>query len=225
MLCLVATPIGNLKDISFRAIEILKEADEIVCESTDKAKILLNHYQIKKSLIHLDDKNQLQIIPQVLQKLKSGKKIALISDAGTPTLSDPGQFLVAQAIKENIKIIPIPGPSAILTALISSGLPTSPFLFYGFLPKRKSEKLKLFQEISTLKLNKKTPTFIFFESPLRIRETLQILNQNFPKTQLSIGREMTKVYEEFLRGKINEVLKLLMAKKQIKGEITVVINF
>ncbi|MGB9883313.1 MAG: 16S rRNA (cytidine(1402)-2'-O)-methyltransferase [Microgenomates group bacterium] len=224
MLYLVATPIGNLQDITFRAVEILKEADEIVCESTDKAKILLNHYQIKKTLIHLDDKNQLQIIPQVLQKLKSGKKIALISDAGTPTLSDPGQFLVAQAIKENIKITPVPGPSAVLTALVSSGLSTSPFIFYGFLPKSKSEKLKLFQEISTLKINKKTPTFIFFESPLRIKETLQILNQNFPKTQLSIGREMTKVYEEFIRENVGEVMKKLKNKK-IKGEITLVLRF
>jgi 16S rRNA (cytidine1402-2'-O)-methyltransferase len=225
MLYLVSTPIGNLKDVSFRAVEILKVVDEIICESTDKAKILLNHYQIKKPLIHLSDENQLQIIPEILNKLKQGKKLALISDAGTPTLSDPGQLLVKYAVKENIKIIPVPGPSAILSALISSGLPTSPFIFLGFLPKSKFQKQKLFQELINLKINKKTPSIIFFESPQRIIETLEILNGIDPEINISLAREMTKIYEEFIRGTISEVLLTLKQRKEIKGEITVTINF
>ncbi len=225
MLYLISTPIGNLKDISFRAIEVLKIADEIICESTDIALKLLNFYSIKKPLIHLTDENQLQVLSKILEKLKQGKKLALISDAGTPTLSDPGQLLVKYAIKENIKITPIPGPSAILSALISSGLPTSPFIFLGFLPKNKSQIRKIFQNLSFLKINKKTPTIVFFESPQRIIETLIILNQINPKTQISLAREMTKMYEEFLRGEVDEVLKLLKQRKEIKGEITVVINF
>lgn len=225
MLYLVSTPIGNLKDATFRAVETLKEVDEIICESTDKAKILLKHYQIEKPLIHLTDENQMQVTPQILNKLKQGKKLALISDAGTPTLSDPGQFLVAQAIKKNIKIIPIPGPSAILTALIASGLATSPFIFLGFLPKNQSQIKKTFENLANLKINKKSPTIIFFESPQRIIQTLEILNQINPNINISLAREMTKIYEEFLRGKVNDVLKLLKKRKQIKGEITVVINF
>ncbi|MDH7476070.1 MAG: 16S rRNA (cytidine(1402)-2'-O)-methyltransferase [Microgenomates group bacterium] len=222
MLYLVSTPIGNLKDITFRATEILKEVDEIICESTYKGNILLNHYQIKKPLIHLTDENQLQVLPKILEKLKQGKKLALISDAGTPTLSDPGQFLVKRVIKENIKIVPVPGPSAVLSALITSGLSTSPFLFLGFLPKNLSQKQKIFQEISKLKIGKKTPSIIFFESPQRIIKTLEILNQINPKTRISLAREMTKIYEEFLRGNVDEVLKILKQRKEIKGEITVV---
>ncbi|GIW64328.1 MAG: ribosomal RNA small subunit methyltransferase I [Patescibacteria group bacterium] len=224
MLYLVSTPIGNLKDITFRAIEILKQVDEIICESTDKANILLKTYQIKKPLIHLTDENQLQVAAKIIEKLKSGKKLALISDAGTPTLSDPGQFLVKQAIKENINIIPIPGPSAVLSALITSGLSTSPFLFLGFLPKNKSQKQKLFQELINLKIHKKNPSIIFFESPQRINETLEILNEINSEIKISLAREMTKIYEEFLRGNIKNVLTNLKQKKEIKGEITVVFS-
>lgn len=224
MLFLVSTPIGNLKDITFRAVEVLKQVDEIICETTDKTNILLKTYQIKKPLIHLTEENQLQVAAKIIEKLKSGKKLALISDAGTPTLSDPGQFLVKQAIKENINIIPIPGPSAVLSALITSGCSTSPFLFLGFLPKNKSQKQKLFQELINLKIHKKNPSIIFFESPQRIIETLEILNEINSEIKISLAREMTKIYEEFLRGNIKNVLTNLKQKKEIKGEITVVIS-
>jgi len=224
-LYLVSTPIGNLEDITFRAIKILKEVDEIICESTDKAKILLSHYQIEKPLIHLSDENQLTIIPKILNKLLSGKNLALISDAGTPVISDPGFFLVKQAIKNGVKIIPIPGPSSILTALIASDLPTQPFLFFGFLPKKPREKRKIFEKLFSLKIQKEKPTIIFFESPQRLVETLEIISQINPNTQISIAREMTKVFEEFIRGKIDEVLKSLKERKEIKGEVTVVLNF
>jgi len=224
-LFLVSTPIGNLKDITFRAVKILKEVDEIICESTDKAKILLSHYKIDKPLIHLSDENQLQVIPKILEKLLSGKNMALISDAGTPTVSDPGFFLVKQAVKSGIKVIPVPGPSSILTALISSGLPTEPFLFLGFLPKKASDKKRIFEDLFNLKIKKEKPTIIFFESPQRLIKTLEIIFQINPKTQISIAREMTKVFEEFIRGKIDEVLKDLKKRKEIKGEITATLKF
>jgi 16S rRNA (cytidine1402-2'-O)-methyltransferase len=224
-LYLVSTPIGNLEDITFRAIKILKEVDEIVCESTDKAKILLSHYQIEKPLIHLSDENQLQIVPYILEKLLSGKNLALISDAGTPVISDPGFFLVKQAIKNGIKIIPIPGPSSILTTLTTSGLPPQPFLFLGFLPKKEAYKKKIFKEILNLRIQKEKPTIVFFESPQRLVETLEIISQINPNTQISIAREMTKVFEEFIRGKINKVLKSLKERKEIKGEVTVTLSF
>ena len=224
-LFLVSTPIGNLEDITFRAVKVLKEVDEIICESTDKAKILLSHYKIKKPLIHLSDENQLQVIPKILEKLLSGKNLALISDAGTPVISDPGFFLVKQAIKNDIKVIPIPGPSSILSALITSGLPSKPFLFLGFLPKKTSDKKRLFKNLSNLKIQKEKPTIVFFESPQRLTETLQIVYQINPKTQISIAREMTKIFEEFIRGKVDEVLKDLKKRKEIKGEITAVLNF
>jgi len=224
-LYLVSTPIGNLEDITFRAIKILKEVDEIICESTDKAKILLSHYQIEKPLIHISDENQLQVVPYILEKLLSGKNLALISDAGTPVISDPGFFLVKQAIKNGIKIIPIPGPSSILTTLTTSGLPPQPFLFLGFLPKKPSEKRKIFEKLFSLKIQKEKPTIVFFESPKRLVETLEIISQINPKTQISIAREMTKVFEEFIRGKIDEVLESLKERKEIKGEITITIKF
>jgi 16S rRNA (cytidine1402-2'-O)-methyltransferase len=224
-LYLISTPIGNLEDITFRAIKILKEVNEIICESTDKAKILLSHYQIEKPLIHISDENQLQVVPYILEKLLSGKNLALISDAGTTVISDPGFFLVKQAIKNGIKIIPIPGPSSILTALITSGLPPQPFLFLGFLPKKPSEKRKIFEKLFSLKIQKEKPTIIFFESPQRLVETLEIISQINPNTQISIAREMTKVFEEFIRGKIKEVLESLKERKEIKGEVTVTLSF
>ena len=151
--------------------------------------------------------------------------MALISDAGTPVISDPGFFLVKQAIKNGVKIIPIPGPSSILTALITSGLPAQPFLFLGFLPKKPSEKRKIFKELFDFKIQKEKPTIIFFESSKRLIETLEIICQISLTTQISIAREMTKVFEEFIRGRISEVLKSLKERKEIKGEVTVVLNF
>lgn len=225
-LFLVATPIGNLKDITLRSLETLKQVDEIICESTDIALKLLNHYQIKKPLIHLSDQNQLEKIPAVLEKLKSGKNLALISDAGTPIISDPGQLLVKYAVKENIKITPLPGPSAILPALISSGLPASPFLFLGFLPKKENEIKKMFQDIKKIKIKKDSPTIVFFESPNRLLKTLTILKEILgEKTKVSIAREMTKIYEEFIRGDIEEVIEKIKEKKEIKGEITIAAKF
>ena len=226
VLYLVSTPIGNLKDITLRAIDVLKEADEIICENTNQARKILNHYQIIKSLIHLSDENQLEKIPRLLEKLTQGKKLALISDAGTPIVSDPGFLLVKQAIKRKIKITPLPGPSAILTALITAGLPPSPFLFIGFLPKKESQLRKLINELKVLKVNKNAPTIIAFESPHRLLKTIEIIKQAVDDNcQIAIGREMTKIYEEFLRGKPSEIIKILKKKQTIKGEISLVVHF
>jgi len=224
-LFLVSTPIGNLEDITFRAIRVLKEVDEIICESTNKTKILLSHYQIKKPLIHLSDENQIDVLPKILEKLLSGKNLALISDAGTPVISDPGFFLVKQAIKNDIKVIPIPGPSSILSALITSGLSPQPFLFLGFLPKKEADKKKIFEELLNLKIQKEKPTIVFFESPQRLLDTLEIITQINPQAQISIAREMTKVYEEFIKGNVSTVLEKLKKRGEIKGEVTVVLNF
>jgi len=223
-LFLVSTPIGNLEDITFRAVKVLKEVNEIICESTDKAKILLSHYNIEKTLTHLSDENQIDVVPKILEKLLSGKNLALISDAGTPVVSDPGFFLVKQAIKNDIKVIPIPGPSSILSALIASGLPSKPFLFLGFLPKKLGDKKKIFEELLNIKIQKEKPTIIFFESPQRLIETLEIVYQINPNTQISIAREMTKIYEEFIRGNVLEILEKLKKRGGIKGEVAVVLT-
>lgn len=225
-LYLVSTPIGNLKDITLRALEILKNVDEIIAESTNQVKKLLDYYQIKKLIIHLSDENQLLQIPKIIEKLLSGKNLALVSDAGTPLISDPGQLLVKEAIKRGIKISPLPGPSAILPALITSGLPTSPFIFLGFLPKKRNEIRKLLQELTNLKINKKSPTFIAFQSPHRLIETLVIFDETInDNCQIVIAREITKIYEEFIRGTPKEILNILKERKNIKGEITIVFCF
>lgn len=223
ILYLVSTPIGNLKDITLRALEILKNVDQIIAESTDQIKKLLNHYQIEKTIIHLADENQLSQIPKIIEKLLYGKNLALVSDAGTPLISDPGQLLVQEAIKRGIKISPLPGPSAILPALILSSFPTSPFIFLGFLPKKKNEIKKLLQELTQLTINKKSPTFIAFESSHRLVETTTVFSETVnDNCQIVIAREMTKIYEEFIRGTPKEVLKILKARNNIKGEITIV---
>ncbi|MCS7093126.1 MAG: 16S rRNA (cytidine(1402)-2'-O)-methyltransferase [Patescibacteria group bacterium] len=227
MLYLVSTPIGNLKDITLRALDVLRNVDEIICESSKMALKLLNYYQIKKPLTHLSEENQGEKTRIILRKLKKGKKLALISDAGTPILSDPGQFLIKIALKENIKISPIPGASAVLSALICSGMPTQPFLFLGFLPKRRSEKEKIFNQIRKIKISKDYPTIVFYESTRRLIDTLEIaMRTSNDKAKISICREMTKIHEEFIRGSAGEILEKLKDRdNKIKGEITVVLKF
>ncbi len=223
ILYLVSTPIGNLKDITLRALEVLKTVDEIIAESTEQVRKLLDYYQIKKPIIHLSDENQLIQTPKIMEKLLLRKNLALVSDAGTPLISDPGQFLVKEVIKKEIKITPLPGPSAILPALISSGFSTSPFVFVGFLPKKKNEMKKLLQHLKIIKINKRSPTFIAFASPHRLMETLTIFEEVTDNNcQIVLAREMTKVYEEFIRGRPKEVLQILNKRKNIKGELTIV---
>ncbi len=219
-LYIVSTPIGNLKDITFRAIEILKEVDIIASEDTRVAKKLLNHYRIQgKHLISYYEPVEEKVIPKIINLLKEGKTIALISDAGTPTLSDPGYKLVKEAIKENIEVIPIPGAFAAVVALSASGLPTDKFIFLGFLPTKESKKREILDKFGVL-----NTTIIIYESPHKLLKTLSLIKEIFPKADIVIAKELTKVYEKFIRGSIDEVMKYLNENPEIiKGEFVILL--
>ena len=214
-LYIVSTPLGNLKDITFRAIEILKVSDFILCEDTRISKNLMDKYQIKTKLISNHKFNEKKNINKIIEYLKSGKIISLISDAGTPIISDPGSILINECIDNNIKIFPIPGPSAVSAAVSISGF-SDKFLFYGFFPDRKkllSDELK--------KLSKFENTLVFFVSPKKINKIIPEIKKNFIGRKIIFCREITKMYEEFIRKNIDE---LELFEKEPKGEITVVIS-
>lgn len=221
-LYLVSTPIGNLEDLSIRAINTLKNVDLILAEDTRRSSILLKHYSVNKLLSSFHEHNEEKKQNEIIEKLKQGQNIALISDAGTPTLSDPGYKLIRECVKENIKVISIPGASAVITALASSGLPTDSFSFFGYAPKKGGKK-RLFYEKMHKSLDGITSTVILFESPYRLEKTLQELASIFPEKNLVIARELTKAHEEIIRGKVAFVAKILKGKK-LKGEITILIN-
>jgi len=221
-LYLVSTPIGNLQDITLRAIEILKNADIIACEDTRKTGLLLQKLKIPRRgmLISYYEENEEKRIPQLISELKNGKSVALISNAGTPTISDPGFKLVRECIAQNIKVIPIPGPSASLATLTASGFPPDKFLFLGYLPKKDLRRKKILEKV------KKIPfsfTLILFESPKRVIKLLNEIQLIFGEVDLVVAREITKVFEEFLRGKPTELLKNL-EKNPPKGEVTVLLS-
>ncbi len=216
-LYIVSTPIGNLEDITLRALRILKEVDLIACEDTRVTRKLLTHYQISKPLVSYFQQNQLFRIPYLIGKLKEGTKLALVSDAGTPGISDPGFFLIQEAIKEEIKIIPLPGASAAITALVVSGLPADDFIFIGFLPRKRG---KITKEL--LKANELKKTIVFYESPYRIKKTLEIIKEILPEAKMSLARELTKIFEEVLRGSAEDLLNQI-GSRQLKGEIIVVL--
>jgi 16S rRNA (cytidine1402-2'-O)-methyltransferase len=216
-LYIVATPIGNLDDITFRAIETLKNVDLIACEDTRRTKILLEKYGIAKNLVSYYNYNERQRAEELLRELKSGKNIALVSDSGTPGISDPGYVIIKRAIQENITVVPIPGATAFVCALVASGLPMDEFVFVGFLPHKKGRKTKL------EKLSQEERTIIIYESPHRILKTLNELIEYFGDREIVIAKELTKVHEEFFRGKISEVLKKLTPDK-IKGEFVIVVS-
>lgn len=218
-LYLVPTPIGNLEDVTLRALRVLKEADYIVCEDTRQTVKLLNHFEIKKSLVSFYAQNQPRRIPGIIRDLAAGKNLALVSDSGMPAISDPGYLLVAEALKNSINIVPLPGPNAALTALVASGLPTHSFTFLGFL-KKKPGKMK--KEI--LKACAAGGTVIFYESPHRIQKTLALCAQILPAgTKTVLARELTKIYEEFLRGTLAEV-NLKLSGKEPRGEYVVMLS-
>jgi len=219
MLHIISTPIGNLKDITLRALDQLKQSEIILAEDTRRTSILLNHYEIKnKQLISFNDINKEKKTPQIITELKQNKIISLVSDSGTPGISDPGFYLIREAVKNNIKIIPIPGPTASITALITSGFPTNEFQFYGFIPKKEKARKELLNKI---KQEKKTT--ILYESPHRLTKTLRAMEETFPEKQICIARELTKKFEEFLRGTPKQLLEKLK-DKTIKGELTIVIK-
>jgi 16S rRNA (cytidine1402-2'-O)-methyltransferase len=216
-LYIVSTPIGNLNDITFRAVEVLKQVDLIACEDTRRTKILLEKFGLAKNLISYYNYNERQRAEEIIRELKSGKNVALVSDSGTPGISDPGFVLIKRAIEENITVIPIPGPTAFVCALVGSGLPMDEFVFVGFLPHKKGRKTKL------KKLSEEERTIILYESPHRLIKTLNEILEIFGDREIAVAKELTKIHEEFFRGKISEVLKKLTPDK-IKGEFVIVIS-
>jgi len=217
-LYLVATPIGNLEDITLRAIRILKEADVIACEDTRQTQKLLHHYGIRKEMVSYHDHNELTRSPELVIDLEQGAKIALVSDAGTPGISDPGHRLVTLCLRHHIPVVPIPGPSALVAALAASGLPTEEFLFVGFLPPRSGARRKA---LDALKMESRT--LIFYEAPHRVVETLADASEILGARPGVIAREVTKVHEEFLRGPLPELLESAR-KRAPRGEITLLIG-
>ena len=216
ILYLVATPIGNLEDITFRAIRILKEVDLIAAEDTRQTLKLLNHYEINKPLISYHRHNEEVKQEILIQQLKEGQNIALVSDAGTPVISDPGEVIVKEALKENIKIIPIPGACALINALIASGLDTKEFSFYGFLSLNKKLRKEKLQEIK-----KENKTIILYEAPHKLTSTLKDLKEILENRKIVVARELTKIHEEFLRGTVDEILEQY---KEPKGEHIILIE-
>ena len=213
-LYLVSTPIGNMADISYRAISVLKNSDLILCEDTRVSKKLISKYSINSNLISYHKFNEKKSIEKILIELKSNKIISLISDAGTPTISDPGKVLVQACIKENINIVPVPGSSAVTAALSISGF-SEKYFFYGFFPEKKSEIKENFSDLSNLNCS-----IIFFISAKKLNRNLNVIKEFFSERNIVICKEITKYYEEFFRSKVSD----LKAFKNLKGEITIVIS-
>ncbi len=219
VLYLVGTPIGNLNDISSRAINILKNVSLIACEDTRQTKKITSRFNINNKLISFNKCNSLSRIPKIINLLKEGKSIALVSDAGMPSICDPGEDLVKNAKQNNLETICVPGPSAALTALISSGFAASKFIFEGFLPKKKNEREKILSEIS-----KNEKTTIIFESPHRFNKLLNELKEHCGgQREISVSRELTKKFEEQINNKIDNIIDTFK-NREIVGEITIVIK-
>ncbi len=218
-LYIVATPIGNLEDITLRALRTLREADLIACEDTRQTRKLLDHAGISKPLTSLHEHNEAARTAELIAKLEAGQTIALVSDAGTPLISDPGYRLVAAAIAAQIPVIPIPGPNAAVAALSASGLATDSYRFCGFLPPRSAQRRRVLAEAS-----QDTGTLIFYEAPHRILEALADIAAEMGSRPVVVAREITKLHEEFLRGAAAEVGATLAARPSIRGEFTILIG-
>ncbi len=215
-LYIVATPIGNLEDITLRAIKILKEVDLIAAEDTRHTLKLLNHLEISKPMISCHRHNEEEKIDKIIDKLKEGKNIAIVSDAGTPGISDPGEVIIKNAIKENIEVIPVPGACAAINALIASGIDTKEFTFLGFLPLNKKLRKNKLEEIKN-----SNKTIILYEAPHKILSTINDLEHILENRQVVLARELTKIHEEFIRGKLSEVKEKLINPK---GEFVIIIE-
>jgi 16S rRNA (cytidine1402-2'-O)-methyltransferase len=219
-LYIVGTPIGNLEDISLRALRILKEVDVIACEDTRQTQKLLAHYAIPTCTISYHEHNEVARSAELVGQMQKGISVALVTDAGMPGISDPGYRLVSRAIENGLPVVPVPGPSAFLAALVGSGFPTDSFAFRGFLPAKQGERRTVLQQLVD-----SMATVIFYEAPHRIVETLQDVIEILGGTrQIVIARELTKMHEEFLRGYPTEVLEALKRRAAVKGEITLLIS-
>jgi 16S rRNA (cytidine1402-2'-O)-methyltransferase len=217
-LYIVSTPIGNLEDITLRALRILGEVDLIAAEDTRHSLKLLNHYGISKPMISYWGERERVRSEEIIRKLQAGKTVALISDAGTPGISDPGAVVVRKAIEENIRMVPVPGPSALIAALSLSGLPTEVFTFIGFLPPKKAMRQKVLRDLSLGK-----NTLVFYEAPHRIMETLTDMELTFTDRKTALVKEITKIHEEVLRGSISEIIGML-GKTKIAGEYVIIME-
>ena len=215
-LYLVATPIGNLEDITLRAIKVLEEVDLIAAEDTRNSLKLLNHYDIKKPLISYHRHNEELRVDNLIEKLKQGENIAVISDAGTPGISDPGEVIAKEAIKNDIEVIPIPGACAAINALIASGLNTTEFTFFGFLPLNKKLRKEKLNEIKD-----ETKTCIIYEAPHKLQKTLQDFKEVIENREVVLAREITKIHEEFIRGDLDEIIS---KSENLKGEMIILIE-
>ncbi len=214
---IVATPIGNLDDISFRAVETLRNVDFIACEDTRHTLKLLIKYEIKNRLIPYHDHNKIKKTPVLIEKLKKGQSMALVSDAGTPSISDPGFYLIREAIKNDIELSPIPGPTALISAVAASGLEIDRFVFEGYLPRKKG-RIKRLKELAEYRV-----TIVIFEGPHRVIKTLNDLREYLGDRKAAIGREMTKMNEEFLRGSLSELIAHYDNRKP-RGEYVIVVE-
>lgn len=218
-LYVVGTPIGNLEDITQRALRILKEVDIIASEDTRRTGVLLKHYGIRKKMVSYNEYNSKKRTEELLTQLRIGKNIALVSDAGTPCISDPGSYLVKRAREEGFKVIPLPGPSSVITALSVSGLNFRSFLFSGFLPERSNARAGVFENWRMY-----DHPIVFFESPHRIINTLDEIIESFPDSHLIIFREITKIHEEVIEGRPEDVKRELLKRGSIKGELIGIIS-
>lgn len=216
-LYLVPTPIGNLQDMTFRSVQILKEVDLICAEDTRNTGLLLKHFEIETKQYSFHEHNAYEKIPDLLERLKSGLSLAQVSDAGMPSISDPGHDLVKSAIAEDIPVVALPGASAGITALIASGLAPQPHIFYGFLPRKKGQQIDFFKEKVSY-----PETQIFYESPYRVADTLENMHEVYGNRQVTLVRELTKLYEEYQRGSISEILDYIDSNP-LKGECLLIV--
>jgi 16S rRNA (cytidine1402-2'-O)-methyltransferase len=225
-LYLVATPIGNLGDITLRALDVLRRVDRIACEDTRQTQKLLNHFEITTPTVSCHQHNEHQRAAELIEALKAGGRIAVVSDAGIPGISDPGGQLAAQAIAAGVAVIPIPGANAALSALVASGLPADEFYFIGFLPEKAGARRTRLEALAAeVQRNEAPRTLVFYEAPHRILETLADLESIFgPAVRVVLARELTKIHEEFLRGTIAEVRRELAGRDRMRGEITLLVD-
>jgi len=219
-LYVVATPIGNLEDVTLRALRVLKEVDLIACEDTRQTRKLLDHYGIQTRMISYHEHNEMTRAAELIVNLEQGGRLALVSDAGMPSISDPGHRLITLAIRHHVPVIPVPGASAFVAALVASGLPTDSFKFHGFLPAKRGERRDELEKVRDA-----PRTVIYYDAPHRILETLEdVVSIMGGSRHVVIAREVTKLHEEFLRGRADEVLERLRERGEVKGEITLLID-
>ncbi len=217
-LYVVATPIGNLEDITLRALRVLREVDLIAAEDTRQVRKLLDRYGIQQRVVSYHEHNERARAPQLVEALRSGRSVALVSDAGTPVLQDPGYHLVQACVEAGIPVVPVPGPSAVITALVASGLPTDRFAFLGFLPRRRQARRRSLEEVRDHRA-----TLVLFESPRRLADCLQDLLEVLGDRRAAVCRELTKVHEEVRRGRLSGLLREVRGQP-VRGEVTVVVE-